>query len=336
LLPWGPAHILWQALIVCGYVLAALLIWNLAADLAPLAAGALICLLLINSELLLVTSNSAGIVISLSAIAVWCFLRDRFVAAGILCLALALVVKPQDAGLVWLYFLLAGGAQRKRAWQTLLLTAALSLPTLLWVNHAAPHWAAEWHTNMAMAEARGGTSDPGPSSEAGHGLAMVISLQSAVSIFRDDPHFYNPVSRLICAPLLLVWIFVTLRRRSSQARAWLALAAIAALTMLPVYHRQYDAKLLLLAIPACIFLWVERGLWGWLAMVVTVLGLVLTGDLTWAILLSLINHSHFASNAALSKALIILQVFPAPMMLLVMAVFYLAAYARGTHPSSSE
>jgi hypothetical protein len=336
LLPWGPAHLLWQVLIVVSYLLAAFLVWDLTAEWAPLAGGALICFLLVNSELLLVTANAAGIVIGLCAIAAWCFLRDRFVPAGILCLAIALVVKPQDAGLVWLYFLLAGGVQRKRALWTLVLTAALSLPTVLWVSHAVPHWAGEWHANMATAEARGGTSDPGPTSQASHGLAMVISLQSAISLMRDDPHFYNPVSYMVCAPLLLVWGFITLRTRATQAQAWLGLAAIAALTMLPVYHRQYDARLLLLTVPACAMLWLEGGLVGWLALLVNTAGFVLTGDLTWAILLGLINHLHLPPTELSGEILTGLQVFPAPGILLIMGIFYLWIYARKSYGRTAE
>jgi hypothetical protein len=335
-LSWGPAHILWQALIVASYLLASFLVWDLAAQFAPVAAGALICFLLVNSELLLVTANAAGIVVGLSAISAWCFLRDRFVPAGIFCLAVALLVKPQDAGLVWLYFLLAGGVQRKRALQTLLLTMALSLPVVLWVNHADPHWAQEWHANMATAEARGGTSDPGPSSQAGHGLAMVISLQSVVSVFRDDPRFYNLVSYLVFAPLLLTLVFITLRSRVTQSRAWLALAAIAALTMLPVYHRQYDAKLLLLTIPACIMLWAEGRAIGRFAMFVNIAALVFTGDLTWAILLGLINRLHLAATGFSGWISVALQVFPAPLILLLSAVFYLWVYARKSPRSSDE
>jgi hypothetical protein len=327
-LPWGPAHILWQALIVASYLLASFLVWDLTAQWAPVAGGALICFLLVNSELLLATSNSAGIVISLCAISVWCFLRDRFVPAGILCMAVALLVKPQDAGLSWLYFLLAGGAHRKRALQTLLLTAALSLPAVLWVNHAVPHWTQEWHANMATAEARGGTSDPGPTSEASHGLAMVISLQSAISVFWDDPHIYNRASYLACAPLLLLWGYVTLRNRTTSARAWLALASIAALTMLPVYHRQYDARLLLLTVPACAMLWAKGGLIGRLALLMNVAAFVLTGDLTWAFLLALINHFHVSTTGFSGQMLIVAQVFPAPLILLVMGIFYLWVYAR--------
>ena len=61
-------------------------------------------------------------------VAVWCFIRERFVPAGILCLAVSLAVKPQDAGLVWLYFLLVGGVYPKRALQTLVAMLALGLP----------------------------------------------------------------------------------------------------------------------------------------------------------------------------------------------------------------
>ncbi len=328
LLPWGPAHILWLLLTMGSLISASFLIWNQAAEYAPLAAGALLCLFLANSELLIISTNAAGIVVSLCAVAVWCFLRDRFVPAGILCLALALAVKPQDSGLVWLYFLLAGGLFRKRALQTLLFTALLSLPALVWVWHAAPGWAQEWQSNMAALSVRGGISDPGPTSLGGHGLANVISLQSVISVFRDDPGVYNPVSYLLCATLLLAWIVVTLRSRSTQARAWLALGAVAALTMLPVYHRQYDAKLLLLAIPACVLLWAKGGLTGRLSLLVTVAALLFTGDLTWALFLSLVKHLPLAPTGLSGQALIALQVFPAPLILLVMGIFYLWVYAR--------
>ena len=40
-----------------------------------------------------------------------------------MCLAISLMLKPHDAGLVWLYFLLAGGIYRKRALQALVADA---------------------------------------------------------------------------------------------------------------------------------------------------------------------------------------------------------------------
>ena len=157
---------------------------------------------------------------------------------------------------------------------------------------------------------------------------MVISLQALLSVFRDDPHFYNLGSDLICAPIGLIWGFITLRSRPTATRAWLALASIAALSMLPVYHRQYDSKLLLLTVPACVMLWAEGGLIGWLAMLINTAAFVLTGDLTWAILLGLINRLHLSGGGTGGTILTVLQTFPAPLILLVTGVFYLWVYAR--------
>ena len=69
---------------------------------APGISDGLLCLLLAGSGLLIEVGNVAGIVVRLYAVAVWCFLRERFAYAGVLCLAIGLLVKPHDAGLVWL------------------------------------------------------------------------------------------------------------------------------------------------------------------------------------------------------------------------------------------
>jgi hypothetical protein len=327
-LPWGLARILWTTLIVGSLILASFLVWNLGANYAPTLSGVLIGFLLANSEVIVIKGMCAGIAVSLCVVAAWCFLQERCVLAGILCFAISLAVKPQDAGLVWLYFLLAGGVYRKRALQTLLATVVLSLPSVLWVWHVAPNWMQERHSYFLASPLQININDPGLASTGSHGLAMVISLQSIVSVFWDDPRIYNPVSYVICAPLLLIWAFVTLRSRPSPARVWLALAAIAALSMLPIYHRQYDAKLILLTVPACAMLWAEGGLIGWLALLVNTAGFVVTGDLPWAIFLGLISNLHLSAMGMSRQLLTAAQVFPAPVILLVMGVFYLWVYAR--------
>ena len=157
---------------------------------------------------------------------------------------------------------------------------------------------------------------------------MVIDLQSVISMFRDDPGIYNPASYLICGVLLLVWSLATLRSRSTPARTWFALASIAALSMLPVYHRMGDAKLLLLTIPACAILWAEGGLVGWLALGVSTAGILLTGELQWAIFLAVLDHLHISSPWLSGNLLTSVQVFPVPLMLLVVSVFYLLVYVR--------
>jgi hypothetical protein len=343
LLPWVPAHILWMTLTIGSLIFASFLIWESAADSAPILCGVLLAFLLANSEMLVVLCNSAGISISLCIGAVWCFLRGRLATAGILCLVFSLALKPHDAGLVWLYFLLAGGVYRKRALQTLLAAALICLPFVLWVGQIAPNWMREWRSNLLSFSAPGGINDPGLDALRAHGRAGVINLQSALSIFWDNPRFYNPVAWLLCGALLLVWSLLTLRARFSPLKAWLALASIAALTMLTTGHHYYDAKLLLLTVPACAMLWAEGGSIRWIAFLVTAAGLVFTGDIPLAILASIANDMHFSTAGFLGKLLTLALLRPAPLALLLVAVFYLWIYARragedsGTgHPPRSE
>jgi hypothetical protein len=328
IMPWGIAHILWIVATFGTFILASFLIWNLGADYSPLLSGVLVGFVLANSEVLIITGNAAGIMVSLCAVAVWCFHRERFVPVGILCLAVSVAVKPHDTGLVWLYFLLAGGVYRKRAVQTLLVAIALCLPGVLWVWHISPHWMQELHSNILAFSAHGGTNDPGLASGGAHGLAMVISLQAVISVFWDDPRIYNAISYLISGALLLVWAVTTMRSRWSRDRAWLALGAISALSLLPVYHRLYDAKLLLLTVPACAMLWVEGGVIGKMAIAVNTLGFVLTGDLPWVILIAITQHLHLPASGLSKQALIAVLVFPAPLAILAMGIFYLWVYVR--------
>ena len=330
MLPWGLASVLWMMLIAGSFTLAAFLMWNAAESYAPKLAPLLVCFVLANTEILLELGNTAGIAVGLCIVAVWCFLEERFVPAGILCLAVSLAMKPHDAGLVWLYFLLAGGAHRRRALQTLLVLAALVLPSILWVSHVAPQWAQELHANLAASAAHGSLNDPGPASNHFRVPDMVISLQSAIAIFRDDPRIYNAATYLVCGALLLLGAVRTLRSRFSQANAWLALAAIAALSMLPVYHRLHDAKLLLLTVPACAMVWAGGGTLKWPAGLLTSAAIVVTGDLpsTFLVVAEKSVNGHVTGLAGRVLELALLR--PAAPILLATGVFYLWVYLRRT------
>ena len=332
LLPWGPAHLLWLVLTAGVFLLAALLMWNLGASYAPDVSLFLIFILLANCESIFVAGNTAGIAVGLCVVAVWCFLRERFVPAGILCLALSLAIKPHDAGLVWLYFLLAGGVSRKRALQSLLVTVILGLSAFLWVSHVAPHWIEDWQSNLTAISAHGGTNDPSLDSLTGRSSFMVIDLQAAISIFRDDPRIYNPASYLFCGALLLLWAARTVRSSFSPARAWIALAAIVPLTMLLTYHRPWDAKLLMLTIPACAMLWAEGGRIARIALLVNSAGLLLTADIPLAILNSVTNQMHLGTTGIFAQMLTVVMIRPASLILLVMSIFYLWVYLRREFP----
>lgn len=337
MLPYGVAQMLWLALLAALFLLAGYLVWNLSENHAQGVSLLLVCLVLANSVIIFSDGNTAGIAVGLCVVGAWCFLRERFVPAGILCMALSLAIKPHDAGFVWLYFLLAGGVYRKRAVQSLAVTLALGLSALLWVSLAAPHWAQDWQTNLSVISTHGHINDPGPASIVGFSdLGPVIDLQSVVSVFRDDPRVYNTITYLVCGPLLLLWAIATLRAPFSKARAWLALAAIVPLTMIVTYHRPWDAKLLLLTIPACAMLWAEGGRVRWLALAVSGVAIALTSDLPMAILNVLGKDAHISLVDFGGQLLTVVLMRRVPLVLLAMGIVYLWVYVRrdSTVPSS--
>jgi hypothetical protein len=332
MLPWGVSHWLWFACIAGIYLLAVLLIWSVGARYSSDVSFLLTLVLLFNSLSFFVAGNTAGIVVGLCVVAVWCFLEERFVLAGVLCLALSLAIKPHDTGFVWLYFVLAGGVNRKRALQSLLITTVMGLSACLWLSHVAPHWIADWQSNLATISAPGGINEPGPSSLTGRSASTVVDLQAAISIFRDDPRFYNPASYLVCGALLLLWSARAYWTRFSQPKAWLALASVSALTMLVTYHRPWDAKLIMLAIPACAMIWAKGGPARWPALLVTAAGVIFTGDYTLAILSMISDNLHINTTGIFGKILTVMLIRPASLALLVMGVFYLWLFLRRTAP----
>ena len=328
LLPWGTAHVIWSALTAGTLTFAAFLIWTLAQDYAPGVAFYLTCFMLANSGILFAGGNPAGVAVALCLIASWCFLRDKHTYIALICFAVSLALKPHDTGFVWLYFLLAGGVFRRRALQTLALTVALALPAILWVYGVAPHWIQELSGNLSATSVRGGIIDPGPTGMSGSGGGMIIALQTVISVLRDDPHFYNPITYLVFGILLVVWMIVSLRGHATQSKHYLALASIAALSMLPVYHRPHDAKLLVLTLPACAMLLHEGGANGRIALLLNSAAIILTADLPLAALAQLINGLHLSLAGASSKVLTILLTRPIPLILLALGAFYLWVYLR--------
>lgn len=325
-LPWVAARTVWLGLISGLLVVAALLMWELAGT-APLLAGCMACYMLLNCVLLLSSGNPVGIVAPFSVIAAWCFVKDRYAVAGVAMLAAGLLLKPHDAGFVWLYFLLAGGTGRKRALQSLAIVAAVGICAVVWITPISPHWIGELRSNLAVLSARGGPADPGPMGASSRSFSPILSLQSAFSTFKDDPGFYNPVSYLIGGGLILVWAISVVRKRTSREGALLALAAISILTMLPVYHRADDAKLLLLTIPACAMLWARRGRGRWLSLGLTAAALFVTSAVPIIFETAAVKKLPLALSS-LSGKLTLLALQPAPLVLLAAGCFYLWVYIR--------
>jgi hypothetical protein len=334
-LPLATAQTLWLLLVVGSFSLAAFMMWRLGKNYAPGVSLLLTFIVLANCEIIFSGGNTAGLVVGLCVIAVWCLLNERFALLGVICLASSLAIKPHDVGLVWIYFLLAGRAQGKRALQAGALALALALIGTLWASHVAPHWASELRSNLATISAHGGINEPGPTSIGVSSPDMIIDLQTVVSIFRDDPRIYNPVTYAICGIILLIWIVAVLRSRPMPENALFALVSCAALSMLVTYHRSYDAKLLLLSVPACAMLWAEGGAIAWMALLIGAAGVLFTGDLPLAVLMHLTRHLYSPAAGIAEKTVIAVVTRPAPLILLLIAIFYVLVYLRRSYPRPS-
>ena len=319
MLPYRLAKPLWFFLIAGGLFCACLLVLDLVAPSTSGLVGLLLGFLIAGSSSLIFNSNPAGIAVTLAIIAVWSFMRQRWLAFGVFALALSLVLKPHDAGLIWLCFLLAGNPYRKFAWQSLGLAALLSLPAFLWISHIAPHWPAEAAANLKIYAQPGSTNDPASV----YGSYFIASLQVIFCFVKNDPRFYNLASLVAMAPLLFVWAVAAFRIRGSVTNLWFALATIAPLSMLPVYHRQYDAKLIILTLPALASLWTQRATLRYLALGVTSVAILLNSDLFWAAILIVFKPLPIVSLAPVARLRFALVTFPVPISLLIVGLFYL-------------
>jgi hypothetical protein len=318
-LPWETAQTLWLWLSAGLLVVSGYLVWSLADNAVPAMVGCLIGFMLLNCVEILWMGNVAAVAVSLCVIATWCFVKERYAAAGVLLLAVSLALKPHDSGFMWLYFLLAGGAMRKRAMQAVSVTAMIGVLAAIWLAPCSPHWLHELQRNNQIVTQVGGTSDPSLSGVASGSIATILDLQAPLSLFLKAPAAYNAVSYTVIGGLIAAWAFFVLRRRTTPELTKVAIATIAVLTLLPVYHRPYDAKLLMLSIPACAMLWAESGPKRWIPFAFTATAVLLTSDIPLVALLGLSKALGIALPGDRSVLLLLLP----PLALLAMGVYFL-------------
>ena len=324
---WPLAYSVWIAITVCGITLAAVLMWSMANRFSEGASLYLISFLLLNSGVLFAGGNPAGVAVSLCITGAWCFLENRYTAVGVVCMAASLAIKPHDAGLVWLFFLLAGSTWRRLAIKTLVLTAFVGVVALIVMQQVSPHWLHELQANVQEFSVPGSYNDPGPEAIKTITTGMRIDLETVTSVIRDTPGFYKATSYVLCLPLLIIWAYLTIGSAGSRKAALFGIAAIVPLTMLPVYHRPYDAKLLLLVVPACAALQSASRVSRRISLALTGLAIALTSDLPLAFLSNLAKHLNVASGTVGAIETILL-LRPAPFALLALGVFNLFQYAK--------
>ena len=278
------AHMLWLA--TCGvlFCYAAYATLTLA-ECAP-SAVVLSCILLLTSPLLLMLGQSATMAIATMTIAVALLLRGKWPWLAVSLLAISIALKPHLVGLVLVYFLLQN-RYRARALQAIAAVAVLAVASSLWVTvHPSSHWwFTELRTTIARSVAPGGNSDPSPANPDSSSMvnlqvdASMLFPVGQMSTFSENRHMANLIAWTVTAILVVGWLFGVSRARPTLENDLLAVAGVCCISLLPVYHRLYDTRLLLLTIPALALLLKGHRLVGGAAACLTCLIFLSTNNL---------------------------------------------------------
>lgn len=255
-LPYPAAHFVWLLLIAAGFCTAAMLVANLCAPYGSFVAVIALACFVAGSDVLLMLGQLSGVAIALLVIGIWALLREK-VAVAVVCITLALCLKPHDVLLFVPYLLMGGRKWRRGFWGIVALTAVITLVAVLWFSTApnTAHWLSDLRVNLAGNSAPGSVNDPGPSNARADAIA---DLQAVYSVLRDSKPFYSAAAYGTTAILYLAWLYPAMRMRNTVEKHLLAVAGLACITLLPIYHRQYDTRLLLLIFPAIALLLAPR------------------------------------------------------------------------------
>lgn len=239
LLPWHIAHPLWLAITVLSFLLAVaavlsagrLLPWShrsivfvaLSFALAPfhtgLAAGSIVC-----------------VAVAASAVGVWAAGRDREVLAGVL-LAVAAGLKPQ-IGLPFVFYYLV-----LRRWRipavALGLVTSLAAVALIRLVVTGTSWLPNYLSDNRILFAQGSLGDFTEGNPIRFGL---INFQVAAYTLLQNRQAANLAALAVTSAAGLAWLFLMWREQQPDL---LELSALAVISLLPVYHRFYDAALLI-------------------------------------------------------------------------------------------
>jgi len=188
------------------------------------------------------TGNPSALSVSCCLGALICLWEDRQIPAGIL-LALALIIKPSSGPLIVVLMLIY------RRWKSLLtLTAVygtLSVAALAMMGRVAPLWKADYENNINFFF----FSARGDGNFAAHMGNRFDALNLQVPLFEltQSKNFANCAATVIFGVLFVAWVVLALRQRDQRFRFDLMSIAVL-LALMPVYQRNYNAGVVLVAI----------------------------------------------------------------------------------------
>jgi hypothetical protein len=330
LLKFPVARVLWFLLNGCLLVTAARLIQNMSPPQHRWLTTILVCYFVITAEIVLVLGQPAVLAISLVIIASYLFLRGRFLPLGAFLFSLSLAVKPQIGGFIVLYLLL-----RRIHWRYVAMAMAgagvllLSASWMLGHHRLSAAWASTLRANLSATLSAGGSADPRPENQQAIGD---LNLQSLTSIFFREAHTFNAVAYSVFLALLALGVLVVLRSGASRETHFISLAALSVLSLMPVYHRFYDTRLLLLSIPAIGIIFQKRRVSGALIALLTLLTTIST---QYRVQIFLLQQGRW-QNVLGKKFLFILLLRQQNLEMLILFCLYLVAMFSIPFSSAAE
>ena len=280
LLPWPVALILWMMVSVAAVVLAACaLISTCGYEMSDFRARLFLAVVLALAPLHtgIGTANPAILAISLTVGTVWAERKGRTKTAGML-LAIAVCVKPTVAGALLLYYLL------RRRWKIFVFACAaaavISAIGIFRLSLVGVPWLGSYQESTRKMFSAGSLDDFARND--GIRFNMINAQVLFYSLLKSPP-VADRLARLLGASLLGVWVWFLYRQRKTAEI--LEISAISVLSLISVYHRYYDAALLIWPLAWAILLVKRRSIQiAILAMTVPffVPGPALLGDLVVA------------------------------------------------------
>lgn len=243
-LPWSKARLLWS-LVSMGFFSGSLLLVFRNTHISPraqwLLAAAILMFSPVNSGVS--SGNPSVICCSLVLLAIYCVLNSRQ-TAGALMLGFAHCIKPQiSIFAVALFFVW-------HAWRPLITSLIPPLAaTLAGILRASSinefwHWMATLKATAATELLSGGGADPRVSNPFSYAL---INAQAIFGTFTNNVGKIDIIAWGLVTGLVASYLVV--RSRRSHVSRCLDMAFFSTITLIVVYHRYYDAQLLLAAVP---------------------------------------------------------------------------------------
>jgi len=240
-LPWNVAHHVWLGISLLAFGLTVLSLLSLI-DFQWQEKRTCLFLALALALAPFHTGLGAGsiviVAVGFCALGVWAADRQWNVAAGVL-FGIAVGLKPQIGLPFLVYYLLR---RRWRVVTTSVTVFAILAATAVFhlaMNHTP--WFANYRYDNRILFAGGSLGDFTESNPLRFGL---INLQVLLYTFVPDRAGANVVALVMAGALGLLWLLL-LRRRAGSKDELLDLGALAVLSLLPIYHRLYDASLLI-------------------------------------------------------------------------------------------